>query len=145
MDVSYDRATAQTMALCAALRPACVVGIGVARRRAVVTVETTGYRFADGVTLDADGCAQHDLEAGGPPSVQMDAPAARLAVGMGGVVGSDPGRYVCNAWIYRTTRALQGTIPICFVHIPPSGLMPTLLVRALAGWASGGNHGPQPL
>lgn len=145
MDVSYARAPEQTLALCAELRPELVVGIGVARRRSVVTVETVGYRFPDGVTPDVDGCAPRDLEEGGPEAVEMDAPAARLAAAVGGVVGRDPGRYVCNAWIYRTTRALQGTIPISFIHIPPSGLMPTLLVRALAGWTPGGHHGPQSL
>lgn len=145
MDVSYARAPQQTLALCEALRPGWVVGIGVARRRSVVTVETTGYRLASAEPLDVDGDAPGDLEPGGPPSVQMDAPASLLAGAVGGVVGTDPGRYVCNAWIYRTTRALQGTIPISFIHIPPSGLMPTLLVRALAGWTSGGHHGTRPL
>jgi pyrrolidone-carboxylate peptidase len=141
MDVSYDRAPAQTLRFCAELSPALLIGVGVARRRSVVTVETIGRRWTDRQTLDVDGAAPSDLEPGGPPAVPLTAPAALFAEQLGGVVGTDAGRYVCNAWIYRMTRALQGTLPISFIHIPPSGLMPTTLVRALSAWASGEHHG----
>ena len=147
MDVSYERAPQQTLAWCDALSPSAVVGVGVARRRTVTTVETVGRRWTDGATRDVDGACPPDLEPGGPESVRLGGvPAAVLAAMLGGVVGEDAGRYVCNAWIYRTSRALRGRIPLTFLHIPPSGLQREPLVRALATWDPGGHHGlSQPL
>lgn len=141
MDVSYARAPQQTLAWCASLAPAMLVGVGVARSRSVITVETTGSRLADGQTPDVDGEVLQELATNGPDAVRLPAPAALLADQLGGVVGTDAGRYVCNAWIYRIGLALQGSIPTTFLHIPPSGLSPTVLVSALVSWDSGGHHG----
>jgi pyrrolidone-carboxylate peptidase len=140
MDVSYARAPRQTLDWCAALAPAMLVGVGVARSRTVITVETAGSRLADGCTPDVDGAVLQELAVSGPDTVQLPAPAALLAEQLGGVVGTDAGRYVCNAWIYRICLALRGTAPVTFLHIPPSGLSPTTLVRALACWDAGGHH-----
>ena len=50
-------------------------------------------------------------------------------------MSEDAGGYVCNGWLYRVGRALPDT-PVCFVHIPPTGLAPERLLEGLRGWLS---------
>ena len=51
-----------------------------------------------------------------------------FAGALGGVVSEDAGRYVCNAWLYRTVCALGSEIPVLFLHIPPAGFADQTLV-----------------
>lgn len=132
MPVSYVRAPALTSTWIAELSPVAVVGIGVARSRSVITVETLGRNLADGKTPDVDGQRPTVIVEGGPQTAAMSAPAAALAEGVGGVVGADAGRYVCNAWIYAVGVQHNRRLPISFIHIPPSGLAPHILSRALS-------------
>ena len=132
MPVSYLRAPRLTRQWAAAVGAAAVVGVGVARRRTVVTVESRGQRDRSGGAADVDGEQPSCLEPGGPASVMVTMPPQPLARALGAVVGDDAGRYVCNAWIYRVVRALGAQVPVAFIHIPPAGLRAEHLADALA-------------
>ncbi len=111
-----------------ALGAELVVGLGVATTRAVLDVETLGFRGWD-PQPDADGCYPDDRD--GPDVVGATLDSAALADGLGARISRDAGRYVCNAWLYQVARGLPAA-RVGFVHMPAAGLDPELLLRALA-------------
>ena len=131
MTVSYTRAPQETRAWVAALRPRALVGIGVARGRARVCVETRGTRLLSDSSPDAEGVARTEMRPDGPDDALLSAPAQALADALGAVVSDDAGRYVCNGWIYEVALDLAAQIPCTFIHIPPSSLAPQILCSAL--------------
>lgn len=128
MPVSYRRAPEDVAALIEALSPVMVIGIGVARGRAVPMVERFGHRHASPNLLDVDREALTDLEPGGPERVES-ALAGPLAAALELAISEDAGDYVCNAWIYRVCRATS--LPTAFIHVPDAGLDPARLLRGL--------------
>ncbi len=131
MPVSYARGPAHTVARARALGVGAVVGVGVARRRAVVSVEAVGRNALDPATPDVDGVSRAFVEAGGPAERHATVPPGPLAAALGGVVSHDAGRYVCNAWLFCVVGALGRDLPVAFVHVPPAGLPPERLLAAL--------------
>jgi pyrrolidone-carboxylate peptidase len=70
------------------------------------------------------------LEDGGPDEVFTTVDAVTLADAIGGEITDDPGRYVCNAWVYRVSRSAQGRV-VGFVHVPPEGMDSEALLKAI--------------
>ena len=126
LDVSYSRGPREALDLARSLEAAIVIGTGVASTRRQVDVERRAVRAASG-PADVDGRKRSGLR--GPPSVEATIDVGRLALALGANVSDDAGRYVCNAWLYRVTRGC--TAPVGFVHVPPAGLDPALLLAGL--------------
>lgn len=141
MPVSYDRAPAGSVARARALGAALLVGVGVARSRAAVCVEAVASPEGHPGHADVDGVRLGWIapEGGGP--LRATGPVEAMAAALGGVVSTDAGRYVCNAWLYRTVHDLGAELPVLFLHVPPAGLAPERLLTALErieGTAHGG-------
>jgi pyrrolidone-carboxylate peptidase len=127
LPVSWRRGPDLAIARARELDAALVVGLGVAVSRAAVCVERVGVRVERGMP-DVDGRTDPLLD--GPPEVRATLDTERLATALGATLSDDAGRYVCNAWIYRVTQALDG-VPVGFVHVPSAGLAPQALLDAL--------------
>ncbi|MEL6349263.1 MAG: hypothetical protein AAFV53_39545 [Myxococcota bacterium] len=138
MPVSYIRAPRMTFDWIDALNPIGVVGVGVASKRTWITVETVGQNVADPLLADVDGQKRSQLEEDGPAIRRMTAPPGVLAAALGGVVGEDAGRYVCNAWTYSVGVVQDPNQWTSFIHIPPRGLAPHVLLSALSAVIHGG-------
>jgi pyrrolidone-carboxylate peptidase len=126
--VEYSRGPMQTIYLARSLGAIGVLGIGVAASRADPMIELFASRFPDPTLVDNKGICLEDLEPGGPDRVESRL-ATRLAEKMRVGLSRDAGRYVCNAWLYRVSRALP--IPVAFLHIPASGMKPEQVLPAL--------------
>jgi pyroglutamyl-peptidase len=129
LPVSYSRGIARTLELAEQLRPAAVLGFGVAVGRTSVQVERIGRAHRAG--LDVDGVVP--VEAG-PSEVRATLDADHLAACLDVGVSDDAGRYVCNAWLHQVAQHCRA--PATFVHVPPQGMDPDALVRGLARWLS---------
>ena len=127
LPVSFARGPDDTIALARELKADLVVGLGVAVRRSEVCVEQRGVRVREG-RPDVDGSTVCLLE--GPDHVPATLDVPRLAQALQARVSLDAGTYVCNAWLYRVSQALD--VPVGFVHVPPSGLTPTRLLDGIA-------------
>ena len=117
LPVSYARAPELTRTWAAELSADLVLGIGVASRRTRPEVERVGRRRAGDQRPDADGERPAELAPDGPDelaSPQADAVAKALRV----ETSDDAGRYVCNAWLYRS---LRNGLRAAFLHVPPAG------------------------
>lgn len=132
MPVSYHRAPALSVDRARALGASLVIGVGVARRRQAVSVEARAVPEASPCHADVDGVRLSRLDDSPVGGVAATGPVGEMATALGGVVSDDAGRYVCNAWLYRTVRALGEEIPVLFLHVPPVGLQPQRLLAALA-------------
>lgn len=104
-----------------------VVGLGVAMNRAGVEVETVAFCASNGAP-DVHGLCDAGLS--GPAEVRATLDTERLAAALDATLSRDAGRYVCNAWLYRVTSALD--VPVGFVHVPASGMTAERLLRGLA-------------
>ena len=131
MPVSYARAPALSAARARALDASLLIGIGVATQRSEVCVEARAVPEGHPEHADVDGVILRRIAPDGAGAVAATGPVEALARALEGVVSTDAGRYVCNAWLYRTVRALRGEIPVLFVHVPPVGLQPARLLAAL--------------
>ncbi|MEC7946485.1 MAG: hypothetical protein VX265_02890 [Myxococcota bacterium] len=129
--VSYARGPAASIARARALDAALLIGVGVARSRSVVCVESRAVPLGHEHLADVDGVQLARLAARGARSVQATGPVSKMAAALSGVVSADAGRYVCNAWLYQTVRALGEELPVLFLHVPPPGLAPEQLLAAL--------------
>ena len=139
MPVSYDRSPKRALDLVAACGASAVLGIGVARGRAAAMVELVAVNAAEG--LDVDGRCPPVLDAGGPARLAAHEDGVRLASELGVETSEDAGRYVCNAWLYRTTLGAgrRARPPaVAFLHIPAGGFDPDRLMRGIAQtWGRG--------
>ena len=131
MPVSYGRAPALSVERARGLDAALLLGIGVARGRSAVCVEARAVAAGHPNHADVDGVQLDRIAPEGAGMVYATGPVAGLARALAGVVSEDAGRYVCNAWLYRTVRALGAEIPVLFLHVPPTGLAPERLLAAL--------------
>lgn len=124
LPVSWAHGPSAVIAAARALKPEVIVGFGVATTRDHVDVESVGTGQRQGVDVD-----------GNPPPDSIDAHVAAtvdvqaLASALGASVSQDAGRFLCNAWITQVTPAVA--CPAVFVHIPPEGMAPHRLLRAL--------------
>lgn len=128
LPVAYGRGLRELVETAAMLRPACVVGLGVATQRSVVNVECTARR-ACGNSPDVDGVIRETVGPG-PASVRATLDPRPFVRALDGRLSNDAGHYVCNAWLY--TAVTQVSAPSIFLHVPPSGLDPDRLCAALS-------------
>ncbi len=129
--VSYARGPDHTIAVARQLRPVLVLGLGVAVARAGVEVERRAVARVQGA--DVDGVT---AELGPDPAeVRATIDVAALGEALGAGLSDDAGAYVCNAWLYRVTQALDA--PVGFVHVPRDGIEPERLARGLAALVAG--------
>lgn len=131
MPVSYRRAPDLSLERARALDAGLVLGIGVARGRSAVCVEARAVPTGHATLADVDGVQLDRIAVPGADELRATGAVMAFAGALGGVVSEDAGRYVCNAWLYRTVCALGSEIPVLFLHIPPAGLAPELLLAAL--------------
>lgn len=123
LDVSYERAAQETLALARHFEPVLVVGTGVAMTRSSIEVERIG-RGGPPEGEDNDGAC--------PKTVGTDyrsLVAEPLAQALGAGLSDDAGRYVCNAWLVRVGAG--SACPVAFVHLPPQGADPQNFLEAL--------------
>lgn len=126
LPVAYERGPDEAVATARSAGAALVVGLGVAVGRERVAVEARAVRVCEGP--DVDGWCP-EVPGDGPEVVRSTLDVPALAAALGADVSHDAGRYVCNAWLYRVTRALD--VPVGFVHVPPAGLHPERLLTGL--------------
>ena len=129
LPVSYSRGPADTIRLACEQRVDLVLGFGVAMDRDGVFVERRAVHVAHG-RPDVDGaCVAMGV---GPEERLSTVDVGRLADALGAAVSDDAGQYVCNAWLYTVTEALD--VPVGFVHVPASGLSSEALLDTLRRW-----------
>jgi pyrrolidone-carboxylate peptidase len=128
LEVSHRTAHVQTLQMIQAHQPDLVLGFGVAVDRLEVTVERFAWRKL-GERPDVNG--EVLPLPNGPGRLNVSVPAQQLADALGGQVSVDAGNYVCNGWLYRMLLSAPDAC-IGFVHLPPAGLAPVMLARALA-------------
>ena len=124
LPVSWAHGPAAAVSAARALKPALIVGFGVATTRSEVQVEALGTGQRDGA--DVDGKAPPESDAS---TVTATVDVAALARALDAGVSQDAGRFLCNAWIAQVTPNVA--CPAVFVHVPPEGLAPDRLLRAL--------------
>jgi len=127
--VSYDRGPAEAIQLARNFGAELVIGFGVAASRSGVCVERRAV-FVDEGNPDNDGECRAMTP--GPEEVLSTLDVGGLAAALGASISEDAGRYVCNAWLYKVTDALD--IPVGFVHVPAAGVAPDDVVDALRRW-----------
>lgn len=124
LPVSWAYGPSTAVSAVRAHKPVVVVGFGVATTRTRVHVEALGTGQCEGI--DVDGKAP-------PPSddhtVAATVDVVRLADALNAGISHDAGRFLCNAWITQVTPNVA--CPAVFVHLPPEGMAPSTLLRAL--------------
>ena len=126
LEVSYAGAPARTIAAARAHHAGLVIGLGVDTERDGVFVERCGYAGGDGATRDVDDVTRPPAAGRVEASLDVDL----LARALGGTISEEPGRYVCNGWLYDVRRGLPDR-PVGFVHLPAAGISKELFVSAL--------------
>lgn len=125
LEVSYAGGIEEAVRLADAMAPRLIVGFGVSRRGGLRVERTGRARLAE--TPDVLGACPPRLE--GPEEVRATADVETLAEALDCLVSDDAGAYVCNAWLHQlSTRAAA---PCAFVHVPPEGVAPERVLRAL--------------
>lgn len=138
MPVSHRRSVEVCAMAQARVQPVAIIGIGVALSRTGVTVEGWASRPTDTGKEDVDGHRLPPTGSDGPERLQSSMDVHTLARLLDADVGDDAGTYVCNSWLYQAVSAFD--VPVGFIHIPPNGLDPAKLLRAVGQmWGSG--HG----
>ena len=132
MPVSYQRSFEVTMVAVAAVRPAFVLGVGVAMTRSASLVERFARNYAHGSVPDVDGEMRRDHGTG--TLLAECAAAAELAAALGFGVSEDAGEYVCNAWLFQ---ALRARLPCAFLHVPEAGADPDQVASGLGRFLAG--------
>ena len=110
-------------------QPIAIIGIGVALSRSVVTVEGWASLPVDTGREDMDGHVTPVLTSAGSPRRQATIDSGLMAKLLEAELGDDAGDYVCNSWLYQAVDAFD--VPVGFIHIPPNGLDPAKLLRAV--------------
>lgn len=128
LPVSFVRGPDAAIELAREVGAQLVVGLGVAVRRSSVCVERRGVRVDNANVPDVDGA--HACMLSGPTEVAASLDVVRLADALGAQISDDAGTYVCNAWLYRVSQALD--VPVGFVHVPPHGIGSSELLVGIA-------------
>jgi pyroglutamyl-peptidase len=126
LEVRWLQGPRRAVRLAHLLRPALVLGFGVATQRGAVCVERLAHRHL-AARPDAAGELPPVLD--GPEVVSSSLDVQRLAEALDGESSEDAGRYVCNAWLYQVALALD--VPVGFVHVPAQGLAVSRCLGAL--------------
>lgn len=136
MRVSWSDAPALTRRRAAELGADLVLGIGVARGRALPLMERYGRRIVSPELPDVDGERRAVLDEEGPDELVSDL-AAPWAEALGFGESDDAGRYVCNAWLWH---ALQDDLPAAFLHVPMEGVPAEQLLNGIARMVASFRH-----
>jgi pyrrolidone-carboxylate peptidase len=131
MPVSYLRALELTLACAQAIRPCTILGVGVAQSDSHPRLELIGWRDPNPSLPDVDGVIPTILSDHGPESMEAGL-GEEFAQRLGVRVSRDPGRYVCNGWLYSTLLRIGPNLPVGFLHVPITGFPAHRLVKALA-------------
>ena len=129
LPVSYARGPAEAIREAREFGADLVLGFGVAVNRTDVCVERIAVFVSDG---DPDNDGETVAMSEGPERVRATLDVDGLAGALGASLSDDAGRYVCNAWLYKVTEALD--VPVGFVHVPAAGLTPLDVLDALRRW-----------
>lgn len=127
LPVSYARGLPLMVAQARAISPRLVVGMGV-HRGPGVRVECVARNHV-GPTPDVDGACPESLGSG-PAELTVGLKVESLIRALGGVLSTDAGAYLCNAWLYTALHELK--VPSVFIHIPPDFDDSTALLNGLA-------------
>lgn len=138
MPVLYGESVALTERLVLAHQPAVVLGIGVAVRRQRPEVERFGRPQRLPSLPDVAGRIRPPGPRGGPGPRAARGALAAFAQALGAGLSEDAGQYVCNAWLHDCLDRLEDQRPVLFLHLPPAGLPPERLLRALPAVLGGG-------
>lgn len=125
--VSYARGPGETLRLVDLVRPAAVLGVGVAVTRPEATLERWARAGSTAEAADVDGRRL-------PAEVQAPRPLfdGGLAAALGVGFSDDAGGYVCNGWAWAVSGAAG--VPVGFLHVPERGFCPARLLAGLAAW-----------
>ena len=131
MPVSYRRCLKLTQELVETLQPRAILGIGVATADPSARPELCGWRESNPNLPDVDGEAPEFLTNQGPQF--LDAGLGEdFARRLGVRTSRDPGRYVCNGWLYLALLHIGPNVPVGFLHVPSTGFPADRLKQALA-------------
>ncbi len=133
LPVSYARSLPLMVAQAHAISPRLVVGLGVCRG-AGVRIECVA-RNRVGSRPDVDGACPESLGAG-PEELTVGLNPDSLIGSLGGVLSTDAGEYLCNAWLYTALNEL--TVPSVFIHIPSEFDDSPMLLNGLAALVAQG-------
>lgn len=132
LPVEYGAGPDAAIALASRVDARLVLGTGVASSRARPCWELRGVAWPEG-PKDVAGATDTRLE--GPRETWSTLAPGRAAA-FGAIPSVDAGGYVCNAWLYRVSRALA--VPVGFLHVPATGYPAHRLLTALASLLDGG-------
>lgn len=128
IEVSYRGGIQETIRFARGIRPRLVLGTGLSRRATDSRLERFAYSGYSQTLTDVDGrVGQPPI---GPERIESTVNVERLSRALGVGLSADPGRYVCNAWLYEVSRSL-GEIPVGFLHIPADGFPIPRLLKGL--------------
>lgn len=111
--------------------PDVVVHFGLSARTAEIRLETSARNCVAKGKVDAAGVAarRRHVSARGPGRLTVTLPTSELkaalsAAGFTAVISDDAGDYVCNAVLYRSLAASEGTARrVGLVHVPPQDVL----------------------
>jgi pyroglutamyl-peptidase len=135
IDASYVGGIQETIRIAQGLSPRLVLGTGLSRRASASRLERFAYSDYSTTLLDVDD--QVGRPPAGPERVESTVNLERLAASLEVELSTEPGRYVCNAWLYEVSRALKG-VPVGFLHIPSEGFEVGRLLKGLQTYLDGG-------
>jgi pyroglutamyl-peptidase len=105
--------------------PAAVISLGLAPGEPVIRIERVGLNLADFSLTDNEGSWLQDkpVSGNGPAARWATVPVrgiydALLADGIPARLSVTAGTYLCNACLYSFLEALDGRIPMGFIHVP---------------------------
>ena len=127
LPVVYEASVQQTLDYIEAYSPRWVIGTGVAVRRERVSVERWGRRVEPS-RPDVHGLCSAPKP--GPVRIASTVDVDAFARALDGYVSDDAGTYVCNGWLYGVLNGCS--LPVTFVHIPPTGMEVPRFLDALA-------------
>jgi pyroglutamyl-peptidase len=123
----------------AEIRPDAVLMFGVAGRSRAIRIEMRAANRAHVAAADAGGrlVSRDRLDVDGPAyrRARCDGVAllrAAAALGVPARVSRDAGTYLCNAALWTALAATEETVPVAFVHVPPSERLPPERLLAVA-------------
>ena len=125
--VSYSRGPRETLRLAGLIRPAAILGVGVAVARPGAALERWARAGSTAPGADVDG-QRLSVEDQAPRPLFDGGLAAALGVGF----SDDAGGYVCNGWAWAVSGAAG--VPVGFLHVPERGFCPACLLSGLAAW-----------
>lgn len=129
LETDYCRSWETLQQLFARVSPDIVVHFGLSALSDRLNVERVARNRADPEKPDIAGFAPGGrLHDDGPETLAATLPseaivASLVAAGFPAAPSDDAGLYVCNATLYRSLRAAEGTRrKVGFIHVPPDGV-----------------------